>query len=291
MQYVQIRAFYNVAKYGGFSKAAEQTQQSQPVLSGHVMQLEKKYDVPLFKRNKKQIALTSAGEELFFLTKKFFEVEEQLTNHLLKSQASIAGKVRIIADSALHIIKALLKFRQLHPNVIIDLHIGNSAEVLDTLRNYDADIGIIGSPIGGSDLMSINLSASRIKAIVSKSFFLKIPKYLTLNELANLPLIFRETGSHTREKLVIQAKAGNIDLLPIIQVTGREALHELVANGLGIGFVSQAEIGQDPRIAEISIQCTGIEMTEQLVFLKARQDVPVIRAFVNAAKKSAEIKT
>ena len=96
-------------------------------------------------------------------------------------------------------------------------------------------------------------------------------------------------GSHTREKLVIKAKAGNIDLLPIIQVTGREALHELVANGLGVGFVSQAEIGQDPRIAEISIQCTGIEMTEQLVFLKARQDVPVIRAFVNAAKKSAEI--
>ena len=291
MQYVQIRAFHNVAKYGGFSKAAAQTRQSQPVLSGHVMQLEKKYDLSLFERNKKQIILTSAGEKLFLLTKKFFEVEDQVNNHLVKSQASLSGKVRIIADSALHIIKALLKFRKLHPNVMVDLHIGNSTEVMDTLRNYKADIGIIGSPINGSDIKAINLSASRIQAIVSKSFFKKTPRHLTLNELANLPLIFRETGSYTREKLVMQAKADNIDLLPIIQVTGREALHQLVANGLGIGFVSQAEIGQDPRLVEIAIQCTGIEMTEQLVFLKARQDVPVIRAFIKAAKISLHSST
>ena len=41
MTYSQLRAFHNVARYGGFSKAAEQMHQSQPVLSGHIKELEK----------------------------------------------------------------------------------------------------------------------------------------------------------------------------------------------------------------------------------------------------------
>ena len=53
MTYSQLRAFHCVATYGGFSKAAEKTQHSQPVLSGHVKQLEESHDNLLFKREKK----------------------------------------------------------------------------------------------------------------------------------------------------------------------------------------------------------------------------------------------
>ena len=109
MTYSQLRAFHCVATYGGFSKAAEKTQHSQPVLSGHVKQLEELYDNLLFKREKKRISLTSAGKELFILTKQFFEVEEQINSHLSKSSASVSGKIRIVADSAIHIIKILKK--------------------------------------------------------------------------------------------------------------------------------------------------------------------------------------
>ncbi len=78
MTYSQLRAFHCVATYGGFSKAAEKTQHSQPVLSGHVKQLEEFHDNLLFKREKKRISLTTAGKELFILTKQFFEVEDQI---------------------------------------------------------------------------------------------------------------------------------------------------------------------------------------------------------------------
>ena len=54
MTYSQLRAFHCVATYGGFSKAAEKTQHSQPVLSGHVKQLEEFHDNLLFKREKKK---------------------------------------------------------------------------------------------------------------------------------------------------------------------------------------------------------------------------------------------
>ena len=284
MTYSQLRAFHCVATYGGFSKAAEKTQHSQPVLSGHVKQLEEFYDNLLFKREKKRISLTSAGKELFILTKQFFEVEEQINSHLSKSSASVSGKIRIVADSAIHIIKILKSFRKNYPDVIIYLTIGNSKEVTTSIRNYDAEIGVIGSPVEGPDLQTLTLETSKIKAIASKKFFNKIPKSLSFQDLEQLPLIFRENGSHTRETLIAEALKQKKQLVPVIEVTGREGLHELVANGLGIGFVSQAEIGQDPRLAHIDIDAGHTEMTETLMYLTARKEVPVIRAFLKAAE-------
>ena len=284
MTYSQLRAFHCVATYGGFSKAAEKTQHSQPVLSGHVKQLEEFYDNLLFKREKKRISLTSAGKELFILTKQFFEVEEQINSHLSKSSASVSGKIRIVADSAIHIIKILKSFRKNYPDVIIDLTIGNSKEVTTSIRNYDAEIGVIGSPVEGPDLQTLTLETSKIKAITSKKFFNKIPKSLSFQDLEQLPLVFRENGSHTRKTLIEEALKQKKQLVPVIEVTGREGLHELVANGLGIGFVSQAEIGQDPRLAHIDIDAGHTEMTETLMYLTARKEVPVIRAFLKAAE-------
>ena len=284
MTYSQLRAFHCVATYGGFSKAAEKTQHSQPVLSGHVKQLEEFYDNLLFKREKKRISLTSAGKELFILTKQFFEVEEQINSHLSKSSASVSGKIRIVADSAIHIIKILKSFRKNYPDVIIDLTIGNSKEVTTSIRNYDAEIGVIGSPVEGPDLQTLTLETSKIKAIASKKFFNKIPKSLSFQDLEQLPLVFRENGSHTRETLIEEALKQKKQLVPVIEVTGREGLHELVANGLGIGFVSQAEIGQDPRLAHIDIDAGHTEMTETLMYLTARKEVPLIRAFLKAAE-------
>ena len=284
MTYSQLRAFHCVATYGGFSKAAEKTQHSQPVLSGHVKQLEELYDNLLFKREKKRISLTSAGKDLFILTKQFFEVEEQINSHLSKSSASVSGKIRIVADSAIHIIKILKSFRKNYPDVIIDLTIGNSKEVTTSIRNYDAEIGVIGSPVEGPDLQTLTLETSKIKAIASKKFFNKIPKSLSFQDLEQLPLVFRENGSHTRETLIAEALKQKKQLVPVIEVTGREGLHELVANGLGIGFVSQAEIGQDPRLAHIDIDAGHTEMTETLMYLTARKEVPVIRAFLKAAE-------
>ncbi|MGB0494694.1 MAG: LysR substrate-binding domain-containing protein, partial [Paracoccaceae bacterium] len=89
--------------------------------------------------------------------------------------------------------------------------------------------------------------------------------------------------SHTRETLISEALRQKKELSPVIEVTGREALHELVANGLGIGFVSHAEIGQDPRLINLDIDTGKAEMTETLMYLTARKEVPLIRAFLKAA--------
>ena len=64
MRYVQLRAFHHVAICGGFSRAAEQLFLTQPAISDQVRKLEEEYDILLFNRQRKQVSLTAAGEQL-----------------------------------------------------------------------------------------------------------------------------------------------------------------------------------------------------------------------------------
>ena len=282
MRYSQIRAFHHVALYGGFSRAAEALHQTQPALSDQVRKLEQAHDTLLFHRDSRQVRLTEAGEGLFRLTRQFFELEGGIGEYLDRSRASVQGSLRIVADSALHVTDALRRFRAANPRVFVTLQTGNTEDVLTRLRNYDAEIGIVGNLEPGSDLNTHVLGHSPIIAIAAKGFLPKGTHRMALAELDNWPLVFRETGSYTRLSLEAEARRRRIRLRPAIEVDGREAMREVVASGAGLGFVSEAEFGHDSRLIRVPIDDIDLAMTETLVHLSARADLPVIRAFLRS---------
>jgi len=107
---------------------------------------------------------------------------------------------------------------------------------------------------------------------------------VTLKELANLPLIFREKGSKTRQKLEEEALKQGVTLTPVIVAQGREAVREAVASGAGIGFVSCSDFGQDSRLRQIALTDLDISMSESLIHLTQRREVRVIRAYMDFAR-------
>ncbi|MEP0584579.1 MAG: LysR family transcriptional regulator, partial [Roseibium sp.] len=82
MRYTQLRAFHNVSLHQGFSRAAEAMNQTQPSISDQVRKLEQANDTLLFHRENRQVRLTQSGEDLYRLTRKFFDVEEQIGDFL-----------------------------------------------------------------------------------------------------------------------------------------------------------------------------------------------------------------
>ncbi len=287
MRYSQLRAFHNVALHGGFSNAAAALNQSQPSLSDQVRNLEQSHDVLLFHRDARQVRLTKAGEELFILTRRFFELETGIGEYLDRSRAEIAGTLRIIADSALHVTGFVSRYRASHPNVFVSVHTGNTEEVLRGLRNYEAEIGVVANLVPAADLDTVALGSTPIVAIAAAGYLPKKIKGLSLHELRDHALIFREVGSRTRRALEEAAAKRSIRFQPVIEVEGREAMREIVASGAGIGFISQAELGNDARVRALPIDGLGMAMSETLVTLKARRDVRVVRSFLNTLGKHA----
>lgn len=284
MRYVQLRAFHHVAICGGFSRAAGVLHLTQPAISDQVRKLEEEYDVLLFNRKKKQITLTPAGERLLDITRRLFENEQQALEFLSESRAQGSGALRIVADSAHHLLHILVHFRAKYPGVRITVQSGNTESVIKSLHSYDADVGVLAGVPEGRAFQSLVLNSSPIVAFVAKTHPLAAKPLLSFKDLAHAPLVMREVGSKTRIKLEEAARAAGIALAPAIEAEGREAVREIVASGAGIGFVSAAEFGSDPRVIAIPLQAAAnLTMDEALICLTHRSGVKLVAAFFDIA--------
>lgn len=284
MRYVQLRAFHHVAISGGFSRAAAELFLTQPAISDQVRRLEAEYDVLLFDRTRRQIALTPAGERLLAVTRRLFDAEDQALELLSESRALRVGTLRIVADAAHHIVHVLQAFRQRYPGVTVSLRAGNTETVVENLLNYEADIGVLGDLNPRREFDLIRLDSTPITAFVARDHPLAGSPALALAELARHPLVGREGGSKTRRRLEESAAKAGIALAFAIEAEGREAVREIVAAGLGIGFVSEAEFGLDPRLVKIPIAGEPVLMEEALICLSERAHAKTIRAFFDVAR-------
>lgn len=284
MRYVQLRAFHQVAISGGFSRAAEALFLTQPAISDQVRKLEEEYDVLLFNRNKKQVTLTHSGQKLLEITHRMFDTEQQALELLTESRALRSGTLRIVADAAHHLLHILGSFRARYPGVQVSLRAGNTETVISSLYSYDADIGVLGEVPTGRDFEVLKLNSTPIIAFASVDHPLSGKKSLSLKQLVQESLVMRERGSKTRQKLEDLAAASKVELRPVIEAEGREAVREIVASGAGIGFVSAAEFGQDSRLVAIALDAPETLMDEALICLRERSGGKLVRAFLDMAR-------
>ncbi|MFQ5622134.1 MAG: LysR substrate-binding domain-containing protein [Paracoccaceae bacterium] len=288
MRYVQLRAFHNVALHGGFPRAAKALNLTQPAISDQVRRLEEEYDILLFNRHRKRVTLTSQGNMLFDITKRLFENENQAHELLAESRALSRGTLRMIADSAHNAIGVLGEFRKRHPGIHITIQSGNSEEVMRALHSYDADIGVLGEVPSTSDVEAVRLYSAPIVAFASQTLGLPDDRPMPLAKIVRYPLVLRERGSLTRQKLEERAAETGLSLDPVIEAEGREAVREIVASGAGVGFVSLAEFGRDDRLRAIAIEDNPMMMVEALICLRERSGGKLIRAFMALAAAMAE---
>lgn len=285
MRYIQLRAFHYVATLGGFSRAAEALHVTQPAISDQVRKLESEYDMKLFDRRKKQVSVTKNGQALLEITNRLFEIEQQAYEFLSESRSDHIGALKIVVDSAHHMTRVLTLFRQEFPDVFISIRSGNSEQVLDLLDRYEADIGVLGYVPNDSKLDVVPLESTPLVAFASTSASVSTRKTVSLKELAHWPLVMREQGSRTRAKLEEQAGKLEIELNISIEAEGREAVRQIVADGGGIGVVSDAEFADGPDLHKIIIRDKNLTMQEAIVCLNERRENKLINRFMSLAGK------
>ncbi len=194
-----------------------------------------------------------------------------------------AGSLRIIVDSAYHVTPVLRAFQVRYPGVKISLKVGNSQAVTEALYGYHADIGVLGELTDTRDLEVMPLGSTPLVAFAAKSSMHFGKVKISYPELAKAPLVMREKGSKTRQKLEQAAAESGVTLPPAIEAEGREAVREIVAAGNGIGFVSTAEFGSDERLFTIQLPEPAPIMQEALICMKERCEGKLIKAFMTIA--------
>jgi LysR family transcriptional regulator, low CO2-responsive transcriptional regulator len=282
MNPAHLRAFWLVAKAGGFTRAAQAAHVSQPTLSAQVKALEARYATPLFLRQGRAIKLTPAGRRLLDVAERFFALADE-------AEAAIAGTsgpsrqfLSVAADGPAPALAVLKAMRGQRPDLGFALSVGNSEEVARRLLAYEADAGILAKAIADPRLTIEKLKRDRLVAFVPAG---AKRKRLRLAEAAAGPVILRERGSVTRERFEAALAAAGLALGPAVEVATREGVAEAVAAGFGLGLVFESEFGPDPRFAKLAFADAELEVSEYVACLAERRRQPAIDAFFATAAR------
>lgn len=164
MELTKLRYFYEVAKYGHVTKAAEEIHIAQPALTKAIKLLEEELGVPLFYKKGRNVYLTVYGEYLKGRVESILRRVDAIPAEIeiLKGEQNHTVRLNVLAASTL-VTDAVISYKKTHPEVIFQL-IQNETE-------GDCDISV-----SMQSEQSIALPPFLKRNIFKEQIFLAVPK-------------------------------------------------------------------------------------------------------------------
>ncbi len=140
------KIFYEVAKTGNISKAADTLYISQPAVSKSITKLEQSLNHTLFIRSKKGVKLTEEGQTLYQHLATAFESIENAEKTLKRIGQLGMGQLRIGVSTSLCkyiLLPYLQDFIRENPHVKVSIECNPTFETIQLLKQGKIDIGLI----------------------------------------------------------------------------------------------------------------------------------------------------
>jgi LysR family transcriptional regulator, low CO2-responsive transcriptional regulator len=218
------------------------------------------------------------------VTERLFDSEQEAKEMLKRASGLEEGTLRIGADAAVHVLPLVRRFRARHPNISLRIVAGNSTELVERLAAYEIDLAVVAARPEDSRYQALLLGSSPLVAVGAAEEMGK-RRQVHFEDLVRGPLVMREPGSATRSLLLEEMRRRGLTLPGTIEIEGREAANEAIAQGLGQGIASFDEVGRDPRLRACTIADWHTRMPEWLIWLENRSALVLMRAFLALAKE------
>ncbi|QUJ75883.1 LysR family transcriptional regulator [Sulfitobacter albidus] len=159
MTFDQIRTFLWVARLGGFRRAAERLNLSQPAVSTRIATLEDELRVPLIERGPGDLVLTRHGTLLLTYAEQMLFVEEEIKQRVA-NPAEAEGLFRVGASETIAqawLPDFLKAFSQAYPRVNVDLTVDISLNLRAALLERRLDLVFLMGPVSEFSVQNVAL--------------------------------------------------------------------------------------------------------------------------------------
>ena len=207
----QLAVFVSIYQTGSTSRASEELHLSQSAVSSALTELESRLQMPLFERVGRRLNQHPNAHPIYIQAQAI--LGQSLTlEHYHQYQA---GQIHIGASTTIgnYVLPSLLgKLYEALPDANVDMYIANTQEVVSEVEQLNIDIALVEGMPRPVDMKAIEQREWRTDTLMifakRDSKWLKgIATYsedkdyyqLSINQLAQLPLLVREAGSGTRQ--------------------------------------------------------------------------------------------
>ena len=272
----QLRTLVAVIEHGSVSAAARQLALTPSTLSAHVTALEKEFGIVLFERSHTGVTLTDTGRCLEPYARQTLQAASDFANEADSRRARIAGRLSLacsVDESSFGLAQIVARLGQANPDIQLRLSRGESARIVEQIRNQEADLGIIYGDIDASDICAHHLGQAELTIALPASWLSASAD--TLEIISRRPWI--QTGEDCPFQRLSRRffAARKIDPPILMRVDDNRTRRQLVISGMGISLLDRHEANH-PAIASLATEPLRCDLT--LAYLAHRQFQPIIQA-------------
>jgi DNA-binding transcriptional LysR family regulator len=263
----QLKIFYMTAKKGNLSLAAQELFISQPAVTKGIQRLQEFYDIKFIDHVGKKLTLTDAGEVLYEIAEKIFELESRAEESIRDFQQRKRGHIRILSSESFgdyYLPHIIIPFSKAYPLVRI--------------------LGFISYPVEHPKLLLKEVLEDQLVILAAPDHPLTHKQTLAPRDLKNELLIMHETGSAPRKAIEEYIRKNDLCVKIHLEISSNHAIKRAVEDGLGIALISRRvaiEEIRSGRLAAIPLSDPSMIRRYYMVHHKDKYLSEPLQSFIN----------
>lgn len=285
----QLQVFLKITQTKSITKAADELHLTQPAVSIQLKNFQRQFDIPLTETIGKQIHITDFGLEIAAAASKIMNHVNEINFKTHEFKGQLTGKLKIsIVSTGKYIMPYFLSpFVQKHPGIQLIMDVTNKAQVIESLEENEVDFSLV-------SILPANLKVEKIELLQNQLYLVGNAKHRFTKKnydkriFEELPMIYREPGSGTRQAMERFIQKNRIATVKKIELTSNEAVKQAVLAGLGFSIMPLIGIKNELSSGDLKIiPVKGLPIATMwsLIWLMGKQHASVANAFLDFIRK------
>jgi DNA-binding transcriptional LysR family regulator len=270
----QLEVLDAMSREGSVTAAAGALHLTQPAVSMQLRQLEEQLQLSLFEPVGRGLQITEPGRELAALATDLLQRLDDFSRAARELRGVHRGRVRLgVVSTAKYFAPRLLaQFLKSHPGLELKLNVYNREHIIEELQSYAIDLGIMGRPPEGGNLVGTPFAPNPLAIVAAPSHRLSLINQISPEDLENEPFIVRESGSGTRIAMDRFFADIGVTINPVMETDSNETIKQSIMAGIGIGMLSLHTVRLEMAAGRmVVLRVAGLPLRRQWFVVHSRQ--------------------
>jgi DNA-binding transcriptional LysR family regulator len=274
----QLQIFLKVVKTQSVTKAAEELYLTQPAVSIQLKNLQEQFEIPLTEVVGRRLYITDFGNEIAEVAEKIISQVEAINYKTMAYKGQLTGRLKIsIVSTGKYVMPHFLAdFMKQNSGIELEMDVTNKSRVISSLEKNEVDFALVSVVPNSLNVEKLDLLQNKLYLVTNSLSEIKNAE--NSNDIfKEIPLIFREKGSGTRQTMENFIDRNAMVIRKKLELTSNEAVKQAVIAGLGCSIMPLIGIKNELQNQELQIipyKGLPIKTTWSLIWLKGKKHAP-----------------
>jgi len=240
---VDLQLFIAVADGRSITRGADRAHLALASASARIKGLEAAFGVSLFKRGRRGVELTAAGESLLDHARLVIHNVEAMRGDLSRFASGIRASVHLLANTSglsVHLPRALASFLRQHPDINVDVEERESTDIVSAIASGAADLGFAAEHALPDHFERFRFSEDRLMLVAPRRGDFANRRQIDFLEVTDHDFVGLTNSTALALHIAKHAARLGVRLRIRSRLRDFDAICQMVAAGVGVAVVPEA---------------------------------------------------